>query len=277
MFIDIHTHAFHPKIAAKAVHHMDEHYRLSCTGDGTIEHLLQCEARVGIERCVVLCAATAPAQVIPANTFAIRLQKTYPDAVMAFGTLHPGYTDWEKELDRLHAAGLRGIKFHPDFQGFWLNDPRLLPIFEAAKKDFIFLIHIGDKATPDHNPSCPYKLAAILDTFPQLRIVAAHFGGYRMWAHALHVFGKHWPDNLWFDTSSTTPFATRQLMHTLLSNFPRERLLFGTDWPLFDPEDELRRLQDLGGLRTSELETLLCNAWHLLKPLDMAKNDSFDT
>ena len=132
MFFDIHTHAFHPKIAHKAVDHLNTVYHLDCRGDGTIEHLLEREKAAGIDRCIVLCAATAPAQVIPANNYAMKLQREHEE-VIGFGTLHPAYVDWEDELERMKAGGLRGIKLHPDFQGFALNDRRLLPIFESAR------------------------------------------------------------------------------------------------------------------------------------------------
>ena len=131
MFFDIHTHAFHPKIAHKAVDHLNTVYHLDCRGDGTIEHLLEREKAAGIDRCIVLCAATAPAQVIPANNYAMKLQREHEE-VIGFGTLHPAYVDWEDELERMKAGGLRGIKLHPDFQGFALNDRRLLPIFEST-------------------------------------------------------------------------------------------------------------------------------------------------
>ena len=266
MYIDIHTHAFHPKIAHKAVDHLNSFYSITCSGDGTIANLLEREQEAGLEKCVVLCAATAPAQVIPANNYAISLQREHPEQVIAFGTVHPAYENWEKELARLKAAGIRGIKLHPDFQSFWLDDPRLLPIFEAAQKDFVFEIHIGDKTTPDKNPSCPYKLASIMRQFPDMRVIAAHFGGYRMWSHALEVFSGSTFENLWFDTSSTTPFATPELAHKLLNTFPRERILFGTDWPLYDPVEELQRLQTLGGLSDSEMEVIMSNASALLAP-----------
>ena len=264
MYIDIHTHAFHPKIAHKAVDHLNSFYSITCSGDGTIANLLEREKEAGLEKCVVLCAATAPAQVIPANNYAISLQREHPEQVIAFGTVHPAYENWEKELARLKAAGIRGIKLHPDFQSFWLDDPRLLPIFEAAQKDFVFEIHIGDKTTPDKNPSCPYKLASILRQFPGIRVIAAHFGGYRMWAHALDALAGNRFENLWFDTSSTTPFATPELAHKLLNTFPRERILFGTDWPLYDPVEERQRLQTLGGLSDSEMEVIMSNASALL-------------
>ena len=266
MYIDIHTHAFHPKIAHKAVDHLNSFYSITCSGDGTIANLLEREQAAGLEKCVVLCAATAPAQVIPANNYAISLQREHPDQVIAFGTVHPAYDNWEQELARIKAAGIRGIKLHPDFQSFWLDDPRLLPIFEAAQKDFVFEIHIGDKTSPDKNPSCPYKLASILRQFPGIRVIAAHFGGYRMWSHALDVFSGNNFENLWFDTSSTTPFATPELAHKLLRTFPRERILFGTDWPLYDPVEELQRLQTLGGLKDSEMEVIMSNASDLLAP-----------
>ena len=266
MYIDIHTHAFHPKIAHKAVDHLNSFYSITCSGDGTIANLLERESEAGLEKCVVLCAATAPAQVIPANNYAISLQREHPDQVIAFGTVHPGYDNWESELARIKAAGIRGIKLHPDFQSFWLDDPRLLPIFEAAQKDFVFEIHIGDRTSPEKNPSCPYKLASILRQFPGIRVIAAHFGGYRMWSHALEVFSDNRFENLWFDTSSTTPFATPELAHKLLNTFPRERILFGTDWPLYDPVEELQRLQTLGGLSDSEMEIIMSNASTLLAP-----------
>ena len=266
MYIDIHTHAFHPKIAHKAVDHLNSFYSITCSGDGTIANLLERESEAGLEKCVVLCAATAPAQVTPANNYALSLQREHPEQVIAFGTVHPAYENWEKELARLKTAGIRGIKLHPDFQSFWLDDPRLLPIFEAAQKDFVFEIHIGDRTSPEKNPSCPYKLASILRQFPGIRVIAAHFGGYRMWSHALEVFSDNRFENLWFDTSSTTPFATPELAHKLLNTFPRERILFGTDWPLYDPVEELQRLQNLGGLKDSEMEVIMSNASALLAP-----------
>lgn len=262
MFIDIHTHAFHPKIARKAVDHLNNFYTVACAGDGTIDHLLAREKHAGVDKCVVLCAATAPTQVIPANNYAISLQKKHVE-VISFGTLHPGYANWETELKRLKTAGLRGIKLHPDFQGFWLDDARLLPIFEVAQKDFIFEIHIGDNTSPEKNPSCPYKLAAILDAFPSLTVIAAHMGGYRMWEHSLKALGVRRRENLWFDTSSVTPFVAPKELRALLDAFPRERLLFGTDWPLYDPEEELERLQRMAGLSDAQLEAVLSNAEQL--------------
>ncbi len=256
MFTDIHTHAFHPKIAAKAIEHLNEHYKVCCAGTGTIEDLKTRAAGAGIDRFVVLCAATAAAQVIPANNYAIALQEAHEE-VIAFGTLHPDDVHWQKQLARLRQYGIKGIKLHPDFQHFWLDDPRLLPIFEEAQHDFFFEIHIGDTISPAKNPSCPYKVAHLLDTFPHLRIIAAHLGGYRQWDHALKTLVGR---DIWLDTSSTTPFLPPNMLKEILRKHPHERILFGSDYPLYDPCEEMQRLQKNAALSDTTLEQFLSNA-----------------
>jgi predicted TIM-barrel fold metal-dependent hydrolase len=212
-----------------------------------------------MHRFVVLCAATAPAQVIPANNYAISLQKKYPE-VIAFGSMHPGYENFEEELARLRRAGICGLKMHPDFQGFSLDDKNLLPIFEYAQKKFIIQVHIGSNKNPRDAPSSPGKLAAILDDFPDLAVIAGHLGGYLMWEDAVRLFGGRRLRNLWFDTSSVSYFASGCTLRELLRTWPEERLLFGSDWPLFDIREEQERLMRAGKLTRRKLEKIMSNA-----------------
>lgn len=257
MFYDVHTHAFHPKIADKVLTQLENHYGISPVGSGLLEDLLLRTRRAAIDKVIVLCAATAPAQVVPANAFALALQQAHPHEVIAFGTLHPGYEDWKHQLDRLREAGIRGLKLHPEFQGFWLDDPALLPIIEEAQRDFVILCHIGDVAPPADNPSCPYKLAKLLDAFPQARFIAAHFGGYRHWQYVAEtLLGR----NVWFDTSSSLHEIDDATLARILREHPREKILFGSDYPLFDPADECLRLQQRAGFSDAELEEVLSSA-----------------
>ncbi len=260
MRTDIHTHAFHPKIAHKAVQHLNEHYAVQCHGLGTITDLQEHERHAHIDRFVVLCAATAAAQVIPANNYAIALQQEYEN-VLCFGTLHPDYVDWEKELQRLKAHGIKGLKLHPDFQSFRLDDARLLPMVEAAKADFIFQIHIGDNVPVAQNPSCPYKMAQLLDNFPDMQLIAAHLGGYRQWSHAYEALVGR---DIWLETSSSTPFIEGQLLRDILRKHDGQRILFGSDYPLYSPAQEIQRLQSMAKLKDTDLEKILCNADALL-------------
>ena len=71
------------------------------------------------------------------------------------------------------------------------------------------------------------------------------------------------------DTSSTTPFATPMLVKKLLAACPPERILFGTDWPLYDPLEERQRIQQMGGLSDSMMDRILSNATALPGLLDL--------
>ena len=279
MFIDIHTHAFHPKIARKAVAQINSAYAMTCTGDGTIEHLLAREKAAGIHKFVVLCAATAPAQVIPANNYAVSLQRKYPQ-VIAFGSIHPGFPNFEEELGRLQKAGIRGLKIHPDFQGFDMDDKRLFPIYEYAQKKFIIQFHIGSDKNTKNAPSTPGKLAAVLNNFPELAVIAGHLGGYQMWGEAVRLFSGKRYENLWFDTSSVSFFAPGDTLRELLRIWPEERLFFGSDWPLFDIREEQERLRRVGGLTRRKLEIIMSNAAALFaaheKGINISRDENLD-
>jgi predicted TIM-barrel fold metal-dependent hydrolase len=259
MSMDIHAHAFHPKIAAKTISQLQEHYDIQARGNGLVEDLLARERAAGIARVAVHTAATAPSQVIPANNWALDLARNHPE-IEAFGTMHPDFPDMETELDRLRQAGIRGLKFHADFQGFFLDDPHFYRVLEAAGNDFVLMFHVGDRLPPEKNPSCPLKLARIRRAFPGPAIIAAHFGGYLHWDWAIeHLAGS----DVYMDTSSALPFMSDEQLQAILSRHPFERLLFGSDYPLADPGEEMELVRRRLRLSDSRLTDLLENAERL--------------
>jgi len=251
--LDIHTHAFHPKIASKVLGQLEAHYGIAPVGTGLADDLLKRLDAAGIGRAAVLVAATSPAQVIPANNWALELAAAEP-RIIPFGTIHPGFADFEAELARLHRAGVKGLKLHADFQGFRLDDPALFPILESAAGRFAVLFHVGDRLPPGLNPSCPATLAALKRAFPKLTVIAAHLGGYLHWAQALlHLAGT----DVYLDTSSSLPFIDDRLLTAILDRHPPERVLFGSDYPLFDPGEELQRLRSRLRLGSERMDLLL--------------------
>lgn len=260
MWIDIHTHVFPSAVAEKVCAQLTAHYGITCSGSGVIDDLLQRAQMAGLDNVVVHSAATTPEQVVPANTFALHLERMYPE-VIAFGTVHPEYADWEAQLRRLKKHNIRGLKLHPEFQGFWLNDPKLHPIIEAAQQDFIFMVHIGDNVPPQQNPSCPYKLAALLDQFPKARFIAAHMGGYLHWEHSLQALAGR---DVFMDTSSTLDCIDDTTLKALFAKHDRERILYGSDYPLYDPQEEMVKLQQRIPLSDTQLTGVMHNAAKLL-------------
>jgi len=254
VFTDTHTHVFHPKIAEKAINQLHTHYGIHPQGSGVLADLLARADNAGIGRVVVHTAATDPSQVIPANNWAMDMERQ-SKRVTAFGTLHPDYAEPEKELARLRAAGIKGLKFHPDFQGFFLDDPKFYRLMEIIGNEFTLMIHVGDTLPPDKNPSCPIKMAKLRRAFPGPRIIAAHLGGYSHWRCVVENLAGM---DVFFDTSSSLSFIDDATLRELIAKHPADQLLFGSDYPLFDPADEIalveRRVVPLG-VRLDDLLT----------------------
>lgn len=263
MTLDVHTHAFHPKIAAKVLKQLEGHYHISPVGTGQADDLLARLDQAGIRRAAVHAAATTPAQVIPANNWCIELSRTQPRFI-PFGTMHPGFPDFEDELDRLERAGIQGIKLHADFQGFRLDEPALMPILEAMRGRFVAMFHVGDRLPPDQNPSCPRKVAAIHRDFPGLAIIAAHMGGLMHWDLVLEELAG---SEVYIDTSSSLPFIEDPQLHAILDRHPPERVLFGSDYPLYDPGQEMRAIEARLGFSSARMEQLLTAGEALFAPL----------
>lgn len=240
MFTDTHCHLFHPKIAGKALTQLEAHYGIAPVGSGLLDDLLARADRAGIARVVVHTAATDPSQVIPANNAALELMRRSP-RITAFGTLHPDFGDPEEELGRLERAGVKGLKFHPDFQGFFMDDPKFYALMEKIGSRFMLMFHVGDKLSPEQNPSCPIKLARLRREFPGPVMIAAHLGGYLHWQWAVeHLAGL----DVYMDTSSSLRVIPEDILRALVARHPAQRLLFGSDYPLFDPGDEIRLIKE---------------------------------
>ncbi|MBU1610832.1 MAG: amidohydrolase family protein, partial [Proteobacteria bacterium] len=179
MRLDVHTHIFHPKVAARVLAQLTSHYDIDPVGSGIADDLLARLDTAGLDAAVVHTAATEPAQVIPANNWALELLP-HP-RLIPFGTMHPDYPDAEAELNRLELAGIRGLKFHPDFQDFALNEPRFFRLMEMIGARFMLMIHVGDACPASQCKSSPDKLAQVRAAFPAPTIIAAHMGGWKHW------------------------------------------------------------------------------------------------
>jgi len=235
MLIDAHTHAFADKIAEKAVDQLINYYQMPTTHGGRISDLLEQAAIAELDALVLLVAATRPEQVKPAHDWILSrpwVGHTPCPTIIPFGTYHIDDPNWQAEVSRLRAAGLRGIKLHPEFQGIDLADPRLLPFLEEIAGEFVLMVHVGDPRVSQENLSTPRKVATLLDRFPQLTIIAAHLGGYCFWDDALAALAGR---NVYLDTSSAIQFIDPTLLRRLIDKHGTEKILCGSDYPLSSP------------------------------------------
>ena len=158
---------------------------------------------------------------------------------LGFGTVHAAMENITGEVEYIMEKGLRGLKMHPDSQQFAIDDERLFPAYEAVQGKLPVLLHMGDFR---FDYSHPKRLRHLLELFPNLQVIAAHFGGYSMYETAYELL--HDKDCI-FDVSSSLMFMEEGVAEKYIRNYGAERMAFGTDYPLWDPIKETRRFLEL--------------------------------
>ncbi len=241
MFIvDAHAHIFPAKIALKATENVGAFYDVGMRHLGSPEKLLESGRAIGVDKYIVHSVATTPAQVRSINTFIAQQCAEHPEFI-GFGALHPGVEDIEAEVENILALGLKGIKLHPDFQRFNIDDECALHMYRCAEGRLPILFHMGDYR---YDWSHPDRLARVIDMFPKLDCIAAHFGGYTAWDAALETLLSR---RCWVDTSSTMGMVNDyDYVRSLVEKWGTDRMLFATDFPMWDHAEELERFNKLG-------------------------------
>lgn len=253
--IDIHCHIYPAKIASRAVESVGDFYQIpmDCANErgGTAEGLLEVCKTTPIERCVVYSVATRADQVPSINDFIAKTCEEHPE-LTGFMTLHQDFADPEAEIARAEAMGLRGIKLHPDTQQVDMDDPRLMRIYEIAEGRLPMVIHCGDYR---YDYSHPRRMKRILQAFPNLVVDAAHFGGWSVFDLALEYLKDA---DCFFDMSSSLAMLGGERTKELCRIYGCDRILFGSDYPMWSPAEEFEIFTNLG-FTESELEDMLYN------------------
>ena len=198
-------------------------------------------AAAGVDRAVCLAVADAPERLEAANRFVGGL----PEPFIGFGTVHAGRSP-EENLESLRASGCRGVKVHPLFQGYPLSDPRLWAVLDALRGEFPCVFHVGPEQPGHPNDLAPPRMVAdIAKAFPDLVVIAAHFGGFHAYEEALeHLIGLP----IYLDTSWPPSVAELGSAHvrSVIERHGADRVVFATDWPMADPAREIAAIEALG-------------------------------
>lgn len=230
--IDIHTHIYPDDIAQKATDSVRNFYNIGTEGmDGTEKVLLERGKAAGISKFVILPVAIRPDRVQGINDFIVQ-RTAQNDALIGFGTVHAAMEGLETEVQRIMDLGLHGIKMHPDSQRFSIDDLRLFPMYEMVQGKLPVLLHMGDQR---YDYSHPIKLRRILDLFPRLQVIAAHFGGYSMYETACELLKD---TTCVMDISSSLMFMSPGEPERYINAYGAERMAFGSDYPMWDPVKE---------------------------------------
>lgn len=256
--IDIHAHIYPQKIAEKASEAIGNFYDIPMSYDGTVPTLLGAGKKAGIDLFVVHSVATEAKQVESINDFIAQTANESAGRIIGFATMHPDYEHIDKEIDRIDSLGLKGVKIHPDFQKFCIDSTEAFRIYEVIEGRLPILIHTGDYR---YNYSKPKSVLNALKRFPKLQVIGAHFGGWSEWEEGCETLAG---STAYVDTSSSLYALKPEQANRLIHKIGVDHVLFGTDYPMWDPAEELERLGQVG-LTEEETEKILhLNAERLL-------------
>lgn len=256
---DAHCHIFPEKIAQRAVAGTDRFYEITVSaGRGTVQDLLERGAQAGIDHFLVQSVATTPHQVGSINEFIAREVAASGGRLTGLGTLHPDSEDITRDVEHLISLGLRGVKLHPDIQQFKIDDYRCLKIYELCEGRLPILMHTGDFRYDYSNPN---RLKPILEIYRGLTVIGAHMGGWSIWDAASRELAGI--PNLYVDCSSSfyalSPGEAREIM----LRYGTDRVLFGSDYPMWPQETELQYFFSLGFTEEENRRMLSENAFRL--------------
>lgn len=257
--VDIHAHAFPDAIALKAAESIGEFYHMPVRHNGTVSQLLDLYKEAGISRGCVHSVAITPHSVDSINRFIAGAVREHPETLTGYGSIHPGCEDLPGLIRQVKELGLKGLKIHPDMQRFALDSPESMNMFAAIEGELPIIIHTGDYR---YKYSGPRQMKRVLDAFPKLVCVCAHLGGWSEWDEACEILTGY--ENAYVDTSSSLYALSPEKARKIVRCFSRERVLFGTDYPMWNPAEELERFHQMK-LTEKEEEQILClNARDLL-------------
>ena len=262
MLIDFHTHCFPDKIAEKAIEKLSfaSGGLLNYT-DGTVGGLKAGMEKNNIDAAVVLNIATNANQQKNVNDFAATVNNN--KNLFAFGSVFPDSEDALEELERIKDLGLKGVKLHPDYQRFFIDDEKMKPIYKKISKlGLITVFHAGfDYGFAPPYGATPERIEKALKWFDS-PVIAAHWGGINCGESVLnHLCGK----DIYFDTSFGYSMMPKYYAEKILEKHGTDKMLFGTDTPWHTAEMEMRLLHNLK-LSDTEMEKIKhLNAERLLE------------
>jgi predicted TIM-barrel fold metal-dependent hydrolase len=187
------------------------------------------------------------------NDDVLAAARANPDVLIPFASVDPHKGKLGvREARELIAAGARGFKFHPNTQAFWPNDQAFYPLYDViAEAGLIALFHSGTTGIGAgmpggggvhlkySNPMCIDDVAA---DFPELDIILAHPSF--PWQEEALAIAVHKP-NVYIDLSGWSPKYFPPILVQYTNTRLKNKMLFGSDFPLIAPERWLADFEQL--------------------------------
>jgi len=257
--IDFHTHAFPDDLSERVIKMLEDEGGIKAHLDGKISSLLSSMDNCGIEKSVICNIATKPSQF----DSILQWSKTVrSERIIPFPSIHPYDPDFKVKIDKIKNNGFKGIKFHPYYQNFTIDEEKIFPVYEKiSNENLILVMHTGfDFAFQRIKIADPEKIITVLENFPSLKMVTTHLGAWEEWEEVERfLLGKP----IYMEISFSLEFLN-DTVRKIISSHPAEYILFGTDSPWTEQQKTLSLFRELQLGEEKEELILRENAMKLL-------------
>ncbi|MFV0401256.1 MAG: amidohydrolase family protein [Oscillospiraceae bacterium] len=244
MILDFHTHVFPDALARKAMITMGERTLIPFYTDGSVEQLRASMEASGVTHSVICNIAVKPGQTESVLRFAKGLLADAGQSphLIPLASIHPFEEKRSALLREIRDGGFRGIKLHPDYQDFYINDPSLESFYrEVFSLGLFILFHTGvDKGYPEPVHATPDQILDILPVLEEGTTILAHMGGNDYCDEVERLLCGR---NLYIDTSYNLDKMPVEQARRIISAHGPERMLFATDSPWTDQKRYLDYFQ----------------------------------
>ena len=262
MIIDFHTHIFPDALAPKAINELSNTLDgvFTPVSDGTAAGILEKMNDWKIDVSVVQPVVTKQSQVKRVNEWVASICS---DRLIGFGGIYPHSGDYKTEIDFVVSLGLKGLKFHAEYQDFIIDDKHMLHIYDyALSKGLMILHHAGyDPSFPPPFKSSPRRFLNIIKAMRGGIIIAAHLGGHAQWDDVENYLAG---SEIYLDTSMGFEFFPHDQFLRIVKTHGAEKILFASDSPWSNAGTEIDTLKSLQ-LPKEDIDAILgTNAMRIL-------------
>jgi len=239
--VDVHTHAFPDFLAQKAIEKLSQNAYAVPYHNGTINGLLESMDKAGVYQSWVQSIATKPEQEENILKWSIEIKS---DRIIPFISVHPESNIYIEILKKAKDNGIKGVKLHPHYQDFFINDTKLYKFYEdILKEDFIILFHSGkDDGFKGYDNASAKRVSDMIKRFEGEKIILAHYGAYKEWNEVLDLIaGK----DVYLETSFAINIGGKEIFKKILDKHNIDKILFGTDSPWNDVKKEIELLKNI--------------------------------
>jgi len=269
VIVDFHTHIFPPAIVARRAEFfardpwLEELYGSPKARMATADDLITAMEADGVDVSVAFPFGWRDAGLAAeCNSYVLDAMRRFPGRIIGLAAIQPlaGRRALD-ELERCAAAGMPGFgELMPHGQGYRLSDTRLLaPLVEAAVYLNLFcLTHASEPAGHLYQGKgdvTPAELQAFVQAFPELRVVAAHWGGGFPFYELMPEL-RAAAANLWYDSAASLYLYRPEIFPTVARAAGIHKILFGSDFPLLGQRRMVEYAQ-ASGLSAPELALVL--------------------